>query len=155
MNPCLSNFAARLAFIKCERSRSIWEYGCNISNCFCSSFSEHHTSSLMQKLWVLNKTESTGSVVSSPEVLTVHADNGGSLSCTTTMNCMIDKHVQSLHTATRDMVLSYPLLGIWVVRWWRTKMSPINSQQAVGCSSLATITMPLWIWLHLIYINNK
>ena len=55
----------------------------------------------MQKLWVLNETEMTGSLVSSPEVLTVDANNGGSLSCTTTMNCMIDKHAQSLHTGTK------------------------------------------------------
>ena len=67
----------------------------------------------MQKLWVLDETETTGSLVSGPEVFTVHADNGGSLSCTTTMNCMIDKHAQSLHTGTKGMVLSYPSLGIW------------------------------------------
>ena len=51
----------------------------------------------MQELRIFDKTESTGSLVSSPEVLTVHADNSGSLSCTTTVNCKVKTCITDLH----------------------------------------------------------
>ena len=66
----------------------------------------------MQELWVLDETESTSSLVSSPEVFTVHADDGGSLSRTTTVNCMIKKHVILAHIEIRLCMHAYPLPGI-------------------------------------------
>jgi len=44
----------------------------------------------MQELWILDETESTSGFVSNPEVLTVHIDNSGCLSCTI-VNCTIEK----------------------------------------------------------------
>ena len=65
----------------------------------------------MQKLWVLDEMESTSSLVSSPEMFTVHADNSGSLSCTTTVKCMV-KHVAN--TDNRNTIThAYTLPGIW------------------------------------------
>ena len=46
-------------------------------------------------------------------------------------------------------------LAEMVVGWWRTRMSPSNSQQATGCSVVASITMPFLIWFRRIYKSSK
>lgn len=63
----------------------------------------------MQKLWVLDETESASGLVSSSEVLTVHADDGGRLSGTTTVNCTAEN---SIYAGMVNVVLAYPLPGI-------------------------------------------
>ena len=42
-----------------------------------------------------------------------------------------------------------------VVGWWRTMMSPSNSQQAFGLSCGLIMTIPFLIWERLIFFSAK
>ena len=60
---------------------------CNATNSLCPALSEHHPGAHVQELWTLDEAEPACGLVTSPEVVFVHCEYGGSLSCTTTMNC--------------------------------------------------------------------
>ena len=58
---------------------------------FGPALSEHHACVGTDVLGVLDEPEATAGLVPCPQVLPVHGDNGGCLSGTATMNCIV-KH---------------------------------------------------------------
>lgn len=64
----------------------VWVDFGDVSNGLGASLPKHHPCVWSEVLWILDEAESTGSLVSCPEVVLVHGDYGGCLPCAPTMN---------------------------------------------------------------------
>ena len=58
----------------------VGDYFTDISNSFSPTFTEYQTLPLLQKLWMFDKSEQDLGLVSSPQTLGGHPDDGGRLS---------------------------------------------------------------------------
>ena len=77
----------RLLFGRLESSS--WDVRvdlCDTPHGFCPSFSEDHTSIWPDVFWVLDETEATSGLIACSKVVSVHGDDGGSLSSAATVN---------------------------------------------------------------------
>ena len=59
---------------------------CDASDSFRTTLSENHPGSHVEELGTLDEAESARGLVTSSEVLSVHSEDGGCLTCATTVN---------------------------------------------------------------------